>query len=436
MDKMRILYFVLFMALGISLFSESDNLKRLNWDNPEGMEFQIDLYQDGLLLKSYQSNSDSLELELPPGKYSYQLNYINKFGRLTALGNPLFFEIQPRIYPILKGKKNYRFFEKQIIPEISIELENFLPEGKLFLLQDDREFSLEYSQENPEIYKIIWNPEESPAGEYSLKLENPDGSSSTYERFLTVLPSPTPHIESIAPDTLDISQAYAEIIVIGEHFSKEMEFRLYQSNGQEIPLRYSRIDSSGEAHLWLELDESILGSCTLRIYTPWGEEVETKRALVINNSQSRRNYYRDRTWGTDLLIGFPGQNVETPYKTLPSAELQWRADFALDSFILRQTGVLLNADYFNEDPYSLLGFGGGLYYRTRFFIPVNLMFSGLFGIKFDESWKNGPYVQAQAALVIQLNHVLVEPYIQAQRWYGATRNQDYVTAGLRSGIRF
>lgn len=433
---MRIFFFLIFISLSTTVFSDNNNLKKISWENPEGIEFQIDLYQDGLLIKTYQSNSDFIELELPPGAYSYQLNFINKFGRLTALGDPVFFELRSIIYPILYGKRNYQFFEKQDIPELIIELKDFLPEGRIYLLQDGREISLEYIQEGQEKYKINWNPEKSPAGEYSLVLENPDKSSSTYDRFLTIIPSPTPVIESISPEILDISDAYAELIITGDFFSDEMEFRLYQSSGMEIPLRYSRIDSSSEVHLWIELNEKILGSGNIKIFTPWGEEVEKKRALVINNSQSRRNYYRERTWGTDLLIGFPGQGIEEPFKTLPSAELQWRADFALDSFILRQTGVLLNMDYYKEDPYSLLGFGGGLYYRTRIFIPVNFMFSGLFGIKFDESWKNGPYVQAQAALVIQFNHVLVEPYIQAQRWYGATRNQDYLTAGLRTGFRF
>lgn len=427
--------FILFMTSTL-VFSQETNIKTIHWENPQGLEFRIYLFQNDLLIKEYISNDDFLNLELPPGEYTYRLNIMNKFGRIMPVSDDIPLVVPLSLRPVLLNSKSLTIYQKHEVPEVELETRDFQKEGRIYLILDEEEVPVSYHEVSERRYVLQWLQDENIPGDYTLILENPDGNKSSYEHFYRILPSLSPTIANVEPKELDISEPYSEVILYGKNFSNEMSYRLYKTGDQEIPLRFVRVDSENEVHLWLILDKEMLGNCDLVIETPWGDVFEYKRIIHINDRYARRNYYKNRSWGSDLLIGFPGQTLEAPYNRISSFEVQWRTDFAIDSILLRQSGMILNLDYYREDPYSLLGFGGGIYYRTRFFMPVNFVVSGLFGIKLDENWKNGPYLQAQAGIICLFNRILLEPYVEMQQWYGTTRNQNYYTAGIRAGYRF
>jgi hypothetical protein len=260
----------------------------------------------------------------------------------------------------------------------------------------------------------------------------------------------------ITPDFAYLNDQIPHVYVDGEFFQNDIVVFLVDKEGIKYRIPLNSVEDS-ILDLWFDLKDLKKGSYDLLLINkPYEETLWEDSFTIIDEKEVRdEDYYEKIRWGTDLLIGFPLMDLiyQAPltnitmsegeiYGLFPEFEVLFRLDFSNENTILKYFGLetrLATLPNFTGDFYFTT-YNFGIYGKTRFNSPVNILLHGDMGYRFmnlDEGNLEGILFTGGLALQLNYDQWLFEFSLRNDLWFMQNLEQiDIQQFSFRTGYRF
>jgi hypothetical protein len=449
-----LLYFTFFSLISVY----GDNGILLEWEEVENtLYYTVDIKKDGILLFTKKLEEPRLTVELSPGTYEYRISLYNKFEKISGQSDWQVLTVIKNILPEIIRVQDTTLYGNDRRQTAVLEAVDVMDGATISLINNKGSSRiLEYEPLGFDRYRLILDTKNLKPGYYGLSIKNPSGSETLSENIIYLKEKMKPKPIGITPDFAYLNDQIPHVYVDGEFFQNDIVVFLVDKEGIKYRIPLNSVEDS-ILDLWFDLKDLKKGSYDLLLINkPYEETLWEDSFTIIDEKEVRdEDYYEKIRWGTDLLIGFPLMDLiyQAPltnitmsegeiYGLFPEFEVLFRLDFSNENTILKYFGLetrLATLPNFTGDFYFTT-YNFGIYGKTRFNSPVNILLHGDMGYRFmnlDEGNLEGILFTGGLALQLNYDQWLFEFSLRNDLWFMQNLEQiDIQQFSFRTGYRF